>query len=121
MKRAIATLAGVLALVGGIFVMREATQNRADVVDPSSETTIDFTVDTSRFRRGEPAAAIALWSVCSATVGGTVSLVPEANGQAWRVHVAPSIGEHGENRLVGCLEDVTIDRVLGDVIAISTE
>ena len=120
MRRTVATLALVLALVGGLFVVREATQNRPDPVVAGSETTIDFTVDTHRFQRGEPAAAIALWSVCSSTIGGTVSPVPEANGGAWRVVVTPSIGEHGENRLVGCLEDVTIDRVIGDVVAITT-
>ena len=121
MKRTVATLALLLALAGGLFVMREATQNRPDAVVAGSETTIDFTVDTRRFQRGEPAAAIALWSVCSSTIGGTVSPVPEAHDGRWRVRVTPSIGEHGENRLVGCLEDVTIDRVFGDVVAMNTE
>ena len=120
MRRTVATLALVLALAGGLYVVREATQNRPDPVAVGSETTIDFTVDTHRFRRGEPAAAVALWSVCSSTIGGTVSPVPEAVGESWRVRVTPSIGEHGENRLVGCLEDVTIDRVIGDVVAIAT-
>ena len=34
--------------------------------------------------------------------------------------ITPAIGEHGENRLVGCLEDLTIDRVIGDVVAIES-
>jgi hypothetical protein len=119
-KRVVTTTAVLLALVAAVVVMREATQNRPDIVAAGSTTTIDFDVSTSRFQRGEPAAAIALWAVCSSTVGGTVSPVPEAHDGAWRVRVSPSIGEHGENRLVGCLEDVTIDRVIGDVLALST-
>ena len=120
MRRAVATLALVLAFVAWIGALREATENRPDIVDPDSSTTIDFTVSEQRFQRGEPAAAAALWAVCSSTVGGTVS-VPQAFDDAWRVEVTPAIGEHGENRLVGCLEDVTIDRVVGDVVALRTD
>jgi hypothetical protein len=120
-RRAIATVALVLAVGAGIGVVREATENRPDIVSAGSYTTIDFTVDTHRFQRGEPAAAISLWAVCSSTVGGTVSPTPESHDGAWRVRVSPAIGEHGENRLVGCLEDVTIDRVLGDVVALRSD
>ncbi len=121
MKRLVASLALALALGATIFVMREATQNRADAVVAGSVTTVEFDVETHRYERGEEAAAVALWSVCAASVGGTTSPVPTAVGDHWRVEISPAIGEHGENRLVGCLEDVTIDRVVGDVLAISTE
>ena len=33
--------------------------------------------------------------------------------------IEPAIGEHGENRLVGCIEDVTLDRVKGQVVTVS--
>jgi hypothetical protein len=120
-RRAVATVALVLALVAGIHEMAELTQNRPDVRVPGSTTTVEFTVSTHDFHRGEPAAATALWAVCSATVGGEVSPVPEAVGDRWLATVSPAIGEHGENRLVGCLEDVTIDRVIGNVTALRTE
>jgi hypothetical protein len=29
--------------------------------------------------------------------------------------LAPAVGEHEERKLRGCLEDLTVDRVLGDV------
>lgn len=121
MRRAVLSAALLLALVGGIVVMREATQNRPDPVVAGSSTTIDFTVSINRYQRGEPAAAIALWSVCSATVAGEVSAVPEAHDGAWRVRIEPAIGEHGESRVVGCLEDVTIDRVLGRVSSLRSD
>jgi hypothetical protein len=119
-KRALTTVAVVAALVVGIGVMRELTQNRPDVPVEGSETTVDFTIDTRRFDRGEPAAATALWAVCAQTVGGEISPVPAAVDGAWRVTITPAIGEHGENRLVGCLEDATLDRVIGDVVELTS-
>ena len=116
--RGASLVALVLALAIGIGAMREATQNRPDVVVEGSTTTLDFDVATRRYRPGEPAAAAALWAVCSATVGGDVSPLPEAVDGHWRVRISPAIGEHGENRLVGCLEDVTIDRVQADVLTL---
>jgi hypothetical protein len=56
--------------------------------------------------------------VCAGTVAGEFS-APQAFGEEWRVTITPAIGEHGENRLVGCLEDLTLDRVVGDVVDIS--
>ena len=117
MRRAVVAVLALVALVAGIVVMAELTQNRPDAVRPGSETTLSFTVSTRDSQRGEPAAAAALWAVCAATVPGEVS-IPEAVGAAWQVTVTPAIGEHGENRLVGCLEDVTLDRVVGQVVAV---
>jgi hypothetical protein len=79
--------------------------------------TVSFTVSTRGAQRGEPAAAAALWAVCSATVPGEVSTAVDA-GRAWTATVEPAIGEHGEKRLVGCLEDLTLDRVVGRVLDI---
>jgi len=119
-KRAALLAALLLVVVGTVVVMREATQNRPDVAIEGTATTIDFTVATRGYDRGDQAAATALWAVCSATVDGSISL-PEDHHGSWRVAVEPAIGEHGENRLVGCLEDVTIDRVAGDVVAIRSD
>lgn len=105
-------------LTVGLIALAEATQNRPDARVADSETTIEFTVSTRDYTRGEAAAALALWTVCSATVGGEVSATPVAMDGRWEVDITPAIGEHGENRLVGCLEDVTLDRVMGDVVAV---
>jgi hypothetical protein len=85
-----------------------------------STTTLDFEVSTRRYRPGEPAAAAALWAVCSATVSGSTSPVPERVGSHWRAWISPAIGEHGTKGLVGCLEDATIDRVQGDVLTLGS-
>ena len=119
MKRAVALLLGAALLVGTIMAMMEATQNRPDEVRAGTLTTVTFDVSTREVERGEPAAANALWAVCAGTVSGAVSTPVEIDG-AWQVTIEPAIGEHGENRLVGCLEDVTIDRVIGRVLAVET-
>jgi hypothetical protein len=116
-KRALATVALLAALVVGIVVMADATQNRPDVRPAGSMTTVDFTVSSRDYQRGDTAAATALWAVCSATIGGTVSPAPEPVGDTWRVTISPQVGDHGRSRLVGCLEDVTLDRVLGNVVS----
>jgi hypothetical protein len=120
MKRLIAYVALAAALFIGVQVMMDATQNRPDNPAPGSSSTIEFSVATRGFQRGEPAAADALWAVCSATISGDVSSRPEPAGDTFRVTVTPAIGHHGEQRLVGCLEDLTIDRVLGHVTEIQT-
>ena len=120
MKRLVGLVAGVAAVAGALFGMAELTQNRPDVVRAGSRTTVSFTVATRDVQRGAPAAAAALWAVCAGTVGGEVSTTPVAVADRWQVTIEPAIGEHGENRLVGCLEDVTIDRVIGDVVGIES-
>ncbi len=118
MKRAVLVVAAVVALAGAIHVMREMTQNRPDALRAGTVTTVDFRVSTRDFQRGEPAAAAALWAVCAATVPGDTSAAEPVDGD-WRVTIEPAIGENGEKRLVGCLEDVTIDRVVGRVLSLS--
>jgi hypothetical protein len=118
--RAVAVLVGLAALAGGLLLMAEATQNRPDRAFPGSVTVIELAVDTRDFAQGERIAVTALWSTCATTVGGRVSAVPEAAGAVWTGTVSPALGEHGQKRLVGCLEDATIDRVIGDVRAVRT-
>jgi hypothetical protein len=117
MKRALIAVVAIAALAVGIVLMAELTQNRPDEVRAGSVTTVSFSVSTRDAQRGEPAAAAALWAVCAATVPGDVS-APEPVDGVWEVTIEPAIGEHGENRLVGCLEDVTLDRVVGHVVAV---
>jgi hypothetical protein len=115
MRRLVAFLAVAVALVVGVKVLMEATQNRPDTPAAGSSSTIEFTVSADNFQRGEAAAADALWAVCASTVDGDVSTRPQPVGPAWRVSISPALGEHGEKRLVGCLEDLTVDRAVGRV------
>jgi hypothetical protein len=123
--KALAVLAVAVMGALGIVGLAELTQNRPDPVETGSATVVTFNVDTRDYQRGDGAAAQALWAVCSATVGGDVSGVPtpaeEAVDDGYTVAISPAIGENGRKRLVGCLEDATLDRVMGHVQSITTD
>jgi hypothetical protein len=118
MKRALILLLVVVGTIVVIDVLADATQSRPDEVRADEVTELVLDVDVDRFHPGEAAAAAALWAVCAAqtrsrptTAGG-----PEAIGDGrYRLVLAPAVGEHDQRKLVGCLEDLTIDRVRGDV------
>jgi hypothetical protein len=120
MKKLVVVLALVIVTIGGLDVLADATQSRPDPVRAGEVTELVLAVDEDRFGPGEAAAADALWAVCAAqtksrptTPGG-----PEALGDGrYRVVLAPAVGEHDRRKLVGCLEDLTIDRVRGNVLA----
>jgi hypothetical protein len=123
--KVLAVLAVAVMGALGIVGLAELTQNRPDPVAAGSATFVTFDVDTRDYQRGDGAAAQALWAVCSATVGGDVSGVPTpAEGvvdDGYTVTISPAIGENGRKRLVGCLEDATLDRVMGHVHSITTD
>ena len=107
----------LLAVVTGLGILglAELTQNRPDPVDPDSSTIVTFDVATRGYRGGDDSAALALWAVCSATVPGDVTAVAPAPSDGFEVTITPAIGENGRKRLLGCLEDGTLDRVMGHV------
>ena len=127
MKRLIAYLALAVATVVGIGMLMEATQNRPDDPLPGSSSTLAFTVSTRDFPGGEQTAARTLMAVCATTVDDSTITVPapahqavDAADRAWQVTITPALGEHGRKRLEGCLEDVTLDRVIGRVTDVRT-
>jgi hypothetical protein len=127
MKRIIAYLALAVAGVVGIGALMDATQNRPDDPPPGSTSTLAFTVSTRDFPGGAQTAARTLMAVCAATVDDATISVPaqareaaDAVDRAWHVTITPALGEHGRKRLEGCLEDVTLDRVIGHVTDVRT-
>jgi len=114
---------GVLALAGltalGVVGLAELTQNRPDPTVEGSTTVVSFDVATRDYRGGDETAAQALWAVCSATVDGAIT-APASTGEDFRVTISPAIGDNGRKRLVGCLEDGTLDRVMGHVASVSS-
>jgi hypothetical protein len=132
MKRFIAQLAIAVAGLVGVVALMEATQNRPDHPLPGSSSTLAFTVSTRDFPGGEQTAARTLMAVCAATVDEAIITVPaparaadaadaaDPAERGWRVTITPALGEHGRKRLEGCLEDVTLDRVIGHVTDVRT-
>lgn len=110
----------VLLVVGAISVgeLGDLTQTRPDHVDPESRSEIVLEVDTRNYHQPEGDAARNLWAACSGTTGRRLvadpGFVPVGDDEV-RFSVEPGLGPHARQRLVGCLEDATIDRVRGDV------
>jgi hypothetical protein len=122
MRRAVLGLGLAVAAVLVLFGLAELTQNRPDVVDPGSTTEIVLEVDTRGWPQPTRGAAQAVWGVCAGTVDsqpGPEGLVEEVPGR-YRAVLHPAIGEHGENRLVGCIEDLTIPRVKANVVSLTS-
>jgi hypothetical protein len=118
-KRILANAAGLAAVAVAVVAIAELTQSRPDIVERGTVTEVRFDVATRRARQREDDAAAALWEVCAHTTVGTKRASdarPVEEGYVGELR--PAIGEHGRRRLVGCLEDATVDRVLGRVLSI---
>ena len=109
-----------LLLVVGVLVVKalgDATQTRDDERHKDRQTEVVIQIKTERYRQSPDTAAQALWGSCTATVDGKLvqpGLVREGDG-VYRFAVTPSLGEHGKERLRGCLNDLSIDRVKSNV------
>jgi|SRR5829696_2627926 len=119
LRRAVVVAVAGLALVVGIGAMADATQNRPDRVADDSSTRFVFDV-TTRSGRGADDAALALWALCARTVGNEIVDGPTAVADGRSVTFEPALGDHGERRLVGCIEDAGVDRVLGRVVELTS-
>lgn len=121
MRRLLAVVLGIALAVGLVVVLAELTQNRPDVVDLGTASRIQYRVETRGY--DEELAAIGLWAACQQVVDQRVpDRMPSSaasDDATYTVTVRPALGEHAQRRLIGCLEDGTIDRVHGDVVSIT--
>jgi hypothetical protein len=104
-----------LAIIGTV-ALAEVTQDRPDSVDPSSASIVLFDVEERAFLGAEPGAA--LWAACQGAIESHALALGEVDDGRYRVDVQPALGENAEKRLVGCLEDATVDRLAGQVVSI---
>jgi hypothetical protein len=117
----------VIALAAGAFVvvgeLGDLTQSRPDPVRANTATELVLSVDEDRFGPGEAGAAAALWAICAAQTRSRAiedgELRPIGDGR-YRVVLRPAVGHHEKKKLSGCLEDLTVDRVVGDVESFRT-
>jgi hypothetical protein len=118
MKRVVVVVALIAAVAITVNVLGDMTQTRPDDVNEDSETEIVLRVREDRFGFGRDAAADALWAVCwaqtSSRMTGDGRLDALGDGR-YRAVLRPAVGQYDERQLVGCLEDLTVDRVLADV------
>ncbi len=123
MKRALIAFVLIALLSIAVDQLGDLTQSRPDPVRKGEVTELVVSVKQDRFGPGQAGAADALWAVCAAQTSsralGDEGLEPIGD-DLYRVVLAPAIGHHAELKLVGCLQDLTIDRVLGDVESVKT-
>jgi hypothetical protein len=125
MKRTVIRLAIVAAVLvaalSGLDKLADATQTRADVRHDDQATEIVIEVEGKRYRQSLTTAAMALWGTCSATVAGDLTedgIVEQGDGR-FMLAVTPSLGHHGKERLLGCLRDLTIERLKSSVVSVT--
>jgi len=119
MKRAVLVLVTVVAVVAGLDVLADMTQNRPDRIPAGSRSDIVLDVRHRSTGPAELRTAEGLWGACQATVSQQLTepgVVSVGDGR-FLLSMSPAVGEHAWRRLQGCLEDMTIDRVRGHVVS----
>jgi hypothetical protein len=110
----------VLLALGALLVdnLGDLTQSRPDHVHPQSRSEIVLEVDTRGYQQPEADAVRNLWAACSGTTTRRLlddpGFVPVGDDE-FRFTVQPGLGPNTERKLVGCLEDATLDRVSAEV------
>jgi hypothetical protein len=113
----------VLLVVGALSVdmLGDLTQSRSDQVPVGSRSEIVLDIDTRDYRQDRSDGARALWAACAGTTGSVLvdgpAFVP-GDGDRVRLSVEPGLGRNNRRKLVGCLEDATIDRLQGTVVSV---
>jgi hypothetical protein len=115
----------VLAVVGAslsivlVVGLAGVTQNRHDTDRHDGTSRILLHIETKRDFDAE-LAAHGLWAACQPTVlqNRLTELAPQPHDRMV-LAVEPALGEHARRRLVGCLEDATVDLVRANVEAVT--
>lgn len=123
MKRVLLVLALVVGGAASVDQLGDLTQSRPDRVVPGSRSEVVVEVRAKDYRLGVDQGARNLVAACAGTSGHNVvdqqSLEVAGDGRV-RFSVEPALGTHNRRKLVGCLEDATIDRLVGDVVSVQT-
>jgi hypothetical protein len=113
----------IVAVMLAVEWLADATQTRPDEHQRRSDarTEIVIDLDAQHYRQDLATGALALWASCAATVSGTLTAPGIANlgNGRFRLAIRPALGEHSRRRLLGCLGDMTIDRLRGHIVSVT--
>jgi hypothetical protein len=119
LKKTLVGLGLVFALYAAIDALADLTQNRPDALEVRGSTRLVMTVNASDSDFYSPlVAARGLWNHCRGTINQS-NPVPgrlRAGDGLVTLVLEPAIGENTQKRLVGCLQDATIDHLSADVL-----
>jgi hypothetical protein len=104
MKTAAIFVVVAIALGFGVDFLGDLTQSRPDPVDADDVSEIILAVCVAQ----TPSRMAADGRLQSLGYG------------RYRAVLQPAVGDNDERQLVGCLEDLTVERVLGDVESVRT-
>lgn len=108
-----------LAAVAGL---RELTQTRPKEVTTPGTTSMVLDVDQRRQFRPLPTVAADLWGVCRSRLPGEIELtaITQLDDERVLIEFDRSLGRTGRVRIIGCLEDHTLDLVRADVLSVES-
>ncbi|MET8777302.1 hypothetical protein ABZV58_20045 [Nocardia sp. NPDC004654] len=113
MRRILLLAAGAVLVATVLLVMAQHMKFETDRGAAASTQVVRFDA-RAKDADGSTEPALRLWDKCASHVNHVRMVAgPVADGDAWTVTLTPALGEHTERRLVGCLEDFTVDGVLG--------
>lgn len=121
MRRYLVAAVLMVAGVAAVDELGDLFQTRADHVDPDSRSEVVLQVDERRYKHSLDHGAQALVVACAGSVANRVLDDPgvvEIGPGRYRFLVEPSLGRHNRVKLIGCLEDATIDHLRGDVVSV---
>jgi hypothetical protein len=113
----------VLLVVGALSgdMLGDLTQTAATRCRWGSRSEIVLDIDTRDYRQDRSDGARALWAACAGTTGSVLVDGPASvpgDGDRVCFSVEPGLGRNNRRKLVGCLEDATIDRLQGTVVSV---
>jgi len=112
-------LAAAVLVTMTILALRDLTQTRLeDLTRPGSSSIV---IGVEQRRTEDPAVDIVagLWSACRSRLPGGIRvsrIIPTGPDEAMLV-IDRALGRSGRLRIVGCIEDLTLDLVRADVVA----
>jgi hypothetical protein len=121
-RRTAAFLAAVLLAVAGIGIesVRRLTQSIPDT-GTGGQTVLEIAVRSRRER--QPAdVATAIWGICRERLDSLPhAAVLAADGDRVTLRIDQALGRTAQRRVIGCIEDFTIDGVLGTVVRLDAD
>ena len=123
MKRLLVVAALVGLVVAAVDMLGDLTQTRPDRVVPGSRSEVVVEVRSNDYPLGVDQGARNLVGTCAATAGHSkvdeqsIEIMDEGTV---RFALEPALGTHNRRRLLGCLEDTTIDLLLGKVVSVES-
>jgi hypothetical protein len=120
--RAVALVVTVVLAVVLVQGLRELTQSRPDELTAPGTTAIVVDIGQRRQIRPLDVVAADLWSSCRSRLPGPLELVAVTPtvGERVRLDLDRALGHTGRARIVGCLQDYTLDLVQADVVSIDS-